>query len=240
MSKFIFFTNIPTPYRVSFYNDLYRNNLDFKVYFMRITELDRNWVINKNEFKFPFFIDKGIYFMLGRFHFHINFYLIYKIIKEKNSNIIIGGSWNDINVIILVILKKIRLINNKLHFWSEANFLTIGAINDNFLKFYFRKFIFNTCDGFQLLSGRMTELTLKKWNVNYSKSIFLPNTIEEEAFQISDLDINQRISTNFPKFIIPVRLIENIKGIINYFDKLGKKNILKAKFYIAGDGLTKV
>ena len=51
MSKFIFLTNIPTPYRTNFYNSLEESKLNFEVFYMRNIEADRNWVINFDDIK---------------------------------------------------------------------------------------------------------------------------------------------------------------------------------------------
>ncbi|WGU68929.1 glycosyltransferase [Capnocytophaga canimorsus] len=39
-----------------------------------------------------------------------------------------------------------------------------------------------------------------------------------------------------PIFFMPVRLLERIKGILNFFNAIGIDNIKKAKFLIAGNG----
>ena len=63
--KIIFLTNIVAPYRISFFNYLeafrksnFSDQFDFEVYFMRLSEKDRNWNVNLNSLKFKFFIGK--------------------------------------------------------------------------------------------------------------------------------------------------------------------------------------
>ena len=223
MSSYIFFTNIPTPYRTSFYNDLNKYGLKFKVFYFRNIESDRNWQFDPNQLNFEYFIDKGFYKMIGRFHVHFNPMLLIKIIKDSKSEIIIGGAWNDINVLLLVVLRKFGIIKNVFHFWSEANYLTLGASNDNFFKYYLRKFVYHSSifKGSQFSSGKMTEITLEKWDINYSNIIQLPNTIEEDKF-IHTPDVNILRSNNkSPIFLMPVRLLERDKGILNFFNIIG-------------------
>ena len=217
MKKFIFLTCMPTPYRTSFYNELFTMGLNFEVFYMIEKEADRNWVVDLTQLKHPFYIDSGFYYMYDRFHIHFNPKLIFKIIKSENAEIIIGAGWNDIDVIILTTLKRLGLIKNIFHFWTEANFLTIGARNDNFIKKFLRKYVYNSTSGAQLSSGKMTELTLEKWGINVNKIIQLPNTIQEEIFNITDEEIANRNNNQKPVFILPVRLHEKIKGIINFF-----------------------
>jgi glycosyltransferase involved in cell wall biosynthesis len=239
MSKFIFLTNIPTPYRTNFYNSLEESKLNFEVFYMRNIEADRNWVINYEDIKHKFYIDKGIYKMIGRFHFHLNINIIIKIIKSKNSFVIIGGGWNDPDVLLLVLLKRLNIINNRFLYWTEANYMTIGASNDNLIKRLIRKYVYNINDAIQITSGKMTEITLVKWGIRITKAINLPNTIEEEKFIISNEELLLRNINEIPIFIMPVRLDEKIKGIINFFKGIGIENIKKAIFYIAGEGKDK-
>ena len=236
MTKYIFITSIPTPYRTPFYNELYQRGLNLEVFYMRKVENDRKWKLNLDHLKHPYYIDKGFYFMFDRFHFHFNPKLIYKIIRLKNCELILGAGWNDPDVLIIVLLKRLGLINLKLHFWTEANFLTIGARSDNFIKKYLRKFVYNSTKGAQLSSGKMTELTLKKWEIKVNYYIQLPNTINEEVFKINETELKIRNSNPLPVFILPIRLHEKIKGMINFFKAIGNSNIKRCLFLIAGDG----
>jgi glycosyltransferase involved in cell wall biosynthesis len=236
MRKYIFLTCIPTPYRTSFYNELNKYDFNFEVYYMRETEADRSWKVDRNELKHSFFIDRGFYRMFGRYHVHFDPLLIIKIMRAKGSEIIIGGGWNDPDVLILVLLKRMGFIKNQLHFWTEANYLTIGARNDNVFKKIVRKFVYNSTKGAQLSSGRMTELTLEKWGVKVNRYIPLPNTIEEEKFKIEEEELVARYQTNIPTFLLPIRLHEIVKGMINFFSSIGAENIRKGLFLIAGDG----
>jgi glycosyltransferase involved in cell wall biosynthesis len=203
---------------------------------MRNTEADRNWKINLQDFKHDYIIDKGFYKTIGRFHIHFNPKLIWNIIKKKKTEIIIGGAWNDLNVLSIVILKKIGFLKSELHFWSEANYMTIGASHDNFIKKWIRKFVYHSTNGVQLSSGKMTEITLDKWGIRTNSFVSLPNTIEEDKFLISDIEIELRMNNPTPIFLLPVRLLERDKGILNFFKTIGIDNVRRAKFLIAGEG----
>uniref|UniRef100_UPI0040488530 glycosyltransferase family 4 protein n=1 Tax=Algoriphagus sp. TaxID=1872435 RepID=UPI0040488530 len=203
---------------------------------MRITEADRNWCTDSKDLKHQHIIDKGFYKMMGRFHVHFNPKLIWKIIRERKAQIIIGGAWNDLDVLLIVILKKLCLLKNELHFWSEANHMTVGASHDNLIKQWIRKFVYHSSNGAQLISGKMTEITLEKWGIKCNGLVKLPNTIEEDKFIISDEELNLRDNNSIPVFLMPVRLLERDKGILNFFKCIGPDNIRKANFLIAGDG----
>ena len=206
--KYIFITNIPTPYRTSFYNELSKFNIDFEVFYMSAFEADRDWSLELECMKHKYFIDQGFYRMIGRFHVHFNPKLIYKIYKNKKTDIIIGAAWNDLDVIILTIMRRLNIIKNTFHFWSEANYMTIGASKYNWVKKILRKFIYHTTDGYQLSSGKMTKLTLEKWNINVNGFIPLPNTIEEDLFVPEQIDALSRSANDIPVFLMTLRLLE--------------------------------
>ncbi|BDU70454.1 hypothetical protein GETHOR_25550 [Geothrix oryzae] len=234
--QFIFFTNIPAPYRIAFYNELYERGLDFIVYYMRETENDRNWVLDRASLKHPFYIDRGFYWRLGRFHIHFNPRLLWMLLTSRRKEVVIGGSWNDINVLILATLKRLGLYRSQLHFWSEANYLTIGASNDNMIKKWMRKYVYNASTGAQISSGRMVEITFQKWGMPDKAFIDLPNTIDESSFQLTNEDVEQRYLRITPTILFSLRLDERIKGLINFLKAIGDDNIRKARFVVAGDG----
>src|SRR6185437_11468119 len=159
MKKYILLNNIFTPYRTSFFNSLYKNGFNFEVYYMRETEADRNWKINFEDIKHPYYVDHGFYRVIGRFHVHFNPRLIVKMLKEKDAEFILAGSWNDLSVLVLVALKRIGIVKNQIHYWSKANYLTIGSLNDNIFKKFLRKFVFNASDNAIIIPGKMAEIT---------------------------------------------------------------------------------
>jgi glycosyltransferase involved in cell wall biosynthesis len=236
MKKFIFLNNVFTPYRTAFFNALYKSGFNFTVYYMREAEADRNWTMDYSEVKHPYYVDRGLYKMMGRFHIHFNPRLILKMLKAKDTEFILGGSWNHLDVLALIILKRLGILRNQIHFWSEANYLTIGALKDNIFKERLRKFVFNSSNGALIIPGKMSEITFERWGIKNKKFIDLPNTIEEDKFQITENEIALRYENDIPVFLMPVRLVEKVKGIVNFFKAIGADNIRRGLFLIAGDG----
>lgn len=236
MKKYVFVTNIPTPYRAAFYNELEKIGFNFEVLYMRDTEGDRYWAGDRESLRHRFYIENSLYFMIGRFHIHFSPRIIWRIIRGKDSEIILGGSWNDPNVIILAILRRIGIIKNTFHFWSEANYLTVGARHDTTLKRILRRLVFNCSPGAIISPGEMARITFQKWGVHNKKFISLPNTIDDVAFQISIMEIAERRSNAPPILIMPARLIESVKGIVNFLKSIGSENVRKVKILIAGEG----
>ena len=236
MNKIIFVTNIPTPYRNSFYNSLHELGLEFEVLFQRESEDGRYWKVSDMHFCFSHTIFSGIYFKFSRFHFHFVPRMIKYLMRNRESKLIIGLGWNEIDTLILILLKKIGFFRGDFYFWSEANYLTSGAMKNNFFKSIYRRFIYNTKGCIHLISGKMTEITLSKWRVSVNNPVPLPNVIEEERFNVTDSEIAERRNNKLPIFVVPIRLVERDKGLVNYLNALGVDNIKKAVFMIAGDG----
>ena len=187
-SKLFFWTDIPTPYRVLLYNLLKKNKLNFEVWYTKSNVNSRPWRIHNLRIRHNFILGKSIYFYLKNnfYHFFFSPNLIFRAIKlDKNDDLILALSWNDFNVFIIVALKKIGALKARISFWSEANYLTVGARKDHWLKAKYRKWIFNASDGFILSAGYMIKKTFKKWGIKKTNFINFPNTIEENKFYIN-------------------------------------------------------
>jgi glycosyltransferase involved in cell wall biosynthesis len=236
-NKLIFFTDIPAPYRVEMYNRMNEMGYDFDVWYMQKEVVTRpGWKFSNLIITHNHLINEGIYFRIFNINIFLNLNLIYKVIKAGNIDLILALSWNDLDVLILSLLKRIGIVKARLHFWSEANYLTNGARKDNFLKKSIRKFVYNHKDTIQISSGIMTQITLKKWGVNVQKIVPLPNTIQENKYLLIDELKIKRFTNEIPTVFISARLIERLKGIINFLSAFDDNDFLKFKIIIAGSG----
>lgn len=233
----VFIQNIITPYRSCTFNKLYQYDQSYIVYYMSKTERDRNWDISKINIKHKYWLDKfGIYFMFKGYHIHINPILILKVLFNRNiKNIILCVSYNDLNIIILALIKHLHLTHKNYYCWAEANYLTNGARQESKFKNFLRKFVYSSIDKAAIVPGEMAKLSFKHWGINFKKFIDFPNTIDESSLEYSCE--NNRSKNQLLHFFMPVRLIENVKGILNFFNAIGIENIRKSVFLIAGDGI---
>lgn len=232
--KFLFFQNLIAPYRISLFNELNRMNLDFEVLYMCEKEKNRDWNIDYQRIKYPYVLDRGFYKYFCGFHLHWNIRLI-KYALSQPSNIVLGASWNDLNIMALCMLKRLGFMkHHHLFFWAEANKLTIGARKKNKIRDFLRKYIYSSHIDAFIVPGEMAILSLQEWGIHLSKVIKLPNVIEEEKFNRNFERTNDL--KKLPEFVCPVRLEEKIKGIINFFSAIGQENVRKAIFHILGSG----
>ncbi|MFZ4671043.1 MAG: glycosyltransferase family 4 protein [Flavobacterium sp.] len=236
-NRIVFFTDIPAPYRVEMYNRMHELDYKFEVWYMQKEVVTRpGWKFSNLILNHNFLINEGFYYRIYNFNLFLNLALIKKIIKAGDIDLILALSWNDLDVLILSFLKKFGIVKAKLHFWSEANYLTNGARNDNWLKKITRKFVYNHPDTIQISSGKMTQITLEKWGINVHKSVLLPNTIQENKYSLSYNLKKVRAANEIPIVFISARLIERLKGIINFLSSFSKKDFEKFKIILAGSG----
>lgn len=234
--KVYFFTNIIPPYRVFFYNLLEQtrkgSNFDFEVFFMRETESNRNWNIDLNDLKFKYKIGNGLYFDIKGFFFHFNPLLVKDLIKSKDE-IILGGSWNNPNVMLIAFLKSIGLAKNTLSVWSEANYLTNESQAKNKLRDFLKKWFFRQIDGKFIIPGEMSVKSFAKWDIPIHNIVYLPNVVSTNVFNTNKtVDKNNKL----PVFFLVARLEENIKGIKNFMNAVGVGNLRRIILKIAGTG----
>ena len=219
------------------YNRMNELGYDFEVWYMQKEVKTRpGWKYSDLIFNHNFIVNEGLYFRIFDLNLFLNFSLIFKIIKAGNFDLILALSWNDLDVLILCFLKKIGIVKAKLHFWSEANYLTNGARKDNLLKKIVRKFVYNHPDTIQISSGKMTEITLKKWGINIQKTVPLPNTIQENKYLLNKKFNEIRKTNTIPIVFISARLIERLKGIINFLSAFTNNDFEKFKIVLAGSG----
>ncbi|HEY8659593.1 MAG TPA: glycosyltransferase family 4 protein [Hanamia sp.] len=236
--KVIFFTNIAAPYRIALFNDLeiirQGSEFDFEVYFMRISEEDRNWDVNLKDLNFKYKIGKGFYAFIRGFHLYFNPILIHRAITSGNE-IILGASWNNINTMLIVLLKKLRLASNTLSVWSEANYLTLGSQKKNKFKNLIRKWFFSGIDGFFIVPGIMSVLSFENWKIKVNSVIFLPNLVSQKIFNYKIKPYLIKDSGK-PIFLIVARLEERLKGILNFMQSISIENLKQIELRIAGEG----
>ncbi len=234
--KYLFIQNLIAPYRTSLFNSLYDKGLDFEVLYMCELENDRkSWIVDYNGMHFPYQVLQGFYKTIKGIQVHWDPKIIKYIKKNPDAEVILGGSWNYLDIVAICFMKRIGFIKNKLIFWAEANYLSGGAHKKNKLRDWVRKYIYYCGDGTFIVPGQMSVETYKRWGIEVKRFVFLPNVIEEEKFKC--VWPRKKANHDRPVFVFPAaRMFEATKGMLNFFDKLGLENIRRAKFFLIGEG----
>lgn len=89
--KVILITNIPSPYRIPVWNYVSRQkDFDFKIFFMKETEYNREWQIPLEEIKFKYEILPGLHLPIKKLNWEVHFNPgIFLKLKKENPDIII-------------------------------------------------------------------------------------------------------------------------------------------------------
>jgi len=227
--KILFISNIPTPYRHYFFEEL-NKKIDIKVAYLSKTELGRNWDYNKicNP-KYSLFLETK-QFVYKRLSFYIA--KNYKqIIDEYNPSIIImAGSWNYPSTMQLIFNKKYRK-DIKVGFWSEGNFIDETYSKNYFLK-KLKKTVYNSFDFF-LTPGKESDKLVNHYAKN-KNIIRLTNVAVPQYYNPKNRDLTKPL-----EICIISRLMErkNVFGYIKAVKGLLLEN--KIKINILGDGIQK-
>lgn len=235
--KYLILQNTMAPYRISLFNKLYEMGMDIEVLYMCKLESYRSWNIDESTIEYPYTVINGF---KGRFMGHDLYWcpsFLKRFTKERDSCIVLGGAWIFNTVIITCLLKRIGIVKSDIMFWSEANYLTNGARKKNKLRDWLRRFVYHTTNAPVIVPGKRAIESFKVWGLKNDRFILLPNVIEENKFLpfISSKRFYSDLSDQ-PKFVLPVRLNEVVKGVINFFKAIGAENIRKAQFIVLGNG----
>lgn len=238
--KVVFITDIPAPYRVEMYNTLQELLPNLEVWYFQRESKTRPWKFKEHNMKHKYWVSGGYYKRIGIYNLHINFNLVFRCLTQQPDHIVLATGWNDVDTLFICILKRLGILKSKISFWSEANYLTIGASRDNIIKYIFRRFIYKSSDGYQLVSGEMTKKTLHKWGICKFNEIYFPNTIEEKVHSLEEKDKFVRKNSETLNILIVARLDEKFKGILNFLNALLVGRLQNVEINIAGSGPDKI
>lgn len=223
------FTNIPVPYKVDFFNELGKKS-DLTVIFQgKYNNQNRNWFENK-QYKFSsiFLREKEIQ------ENKINWNIL-KYINKKNQDIVVVASCSNITDILLLLSLKIK----RIPYIFEAD----GAVakSGKGIKEWLKKFLIGSAECW-LSSGEITDEYFLRYGANKEKIFRYPFTsIKSEDILPSPLSneekkiIREKLNIKGDKVVISVGQLIHRKGfdiLIKAWSKIDSNNSL----IIIGDG----
>ena len=221
--KLLVITNIPTPYRIAFFNVLHKQLLkiggELKVLYCAKNEPDRHWEINFNEQKFDYEILNGFHKSIKGLHLHFNLSVLNKTQEFQPDYILYAGSWNMPTVIFSVLFNSFLNKKYKKIFWSEGH--DGSVLHNSGIVPFIRKFIQNKFDGFAVPNERSKSYLFELLGLKKKSIAILPNTVDGDFFTKPDIWTVENTNTiksefNIPndsKIIIQVSQIEDRKGV---------------------------
>lgn len=93
-TKVVLITNIISPYRIPVWNYInQKKEFEFKIFFMKETEYNREWQIPLGEINFKYEVLPGLHLLIKRLNLeiHCNFNIFFKLKKENPDIIILDG-----------------------------------------------------------------------------------------------------------------------------------------------------
>lgn len=233
-------TNIPTPYRDFLFSCLQEKlgRANICVYFLRHSERGRHFRIQSCNYARIIF--KGLYWHVMNYHLHL-VPSAWRIAAYKKSDVVIlGASWNDLNILIILFLIKIFAGNIHVAFWLEANIYStrLLPLGLNQIRSMIRSFIISQADSY-IVPNQHSRQTLAKWCPCSGKPVLiLPNLVNTPFTLLCHPSRRIKMhNTEKLHFVMVARLDEKDKGIINFI-----RSVRESPFFglmslsIAGDG----
>lgn len=242
----VILTNILTPYRKYFYEEIYKEckskNINFYVVLMASTEEGRPWIYESFKTNYtellPFKTIK-----IANIEIHLNRGLKKLYERIQPTVVICGGSYLYPSVWQTIKLSK--KMGFKIVEWSESHLneeRNYGHLKMR-LRNLIRKKIISKFDTFWC-AGKFAQEFVSKYAFPHSKYIFTPNLIDYKLFlnsqkysEMDKIEIRKKydIDLNKKVFFTPARLI-HVKGILEFLEIYKKCKINKCTYVIAGDG----
>lgn len=235
--KLLIITNIPTPYRIAFFNVLHTQlqNIggNLKVLYCAENEPDRHWKINLQEQQFDYEVLKGFHKTIGGLFLHFNPSVLKKTTAFQPDYILYAGSWNMPTVIYSVLFNSLFNKKYKKIFWSEGH--DGSRLHSTGIVPKIRNFIQNKFDAFAVPNQRSETYLFELLDLKRKPIVLLPNTVDGEFFSkptswSDENTIAIKTKFNLPtdsKILIQVAQIEDRKGVIelvSYWQKLINKD----------------
>ncbi len=225
-----------TPYRTELFNLMEEEsknaNIDLTIMYYKKMMANRDWVVDESKMKHKYIIYDCFEYFIKSYPFYFSSKMIRHFIQNPQAEIILGVSWNDFIVLTIVTLKRLGIVKNKLHFWTEANYMAGGMKKKSKVKDHIRKFVFNSVDGKLIIPGKVAEITIRDYWKLDKASIYLPNAV--------DINFESVDAKNFDfkkiNILIIARLEEKRKGVLNFIQNVKSEDLQRCELFIAGDG----
>ncbi len=171
----VILTNIPTPYRTAFFNELatrcHSDGIEFKVLYCAHSEKGRHWNWDENQQKYEYTFLKGYHPIYKHYTANFNISVLNELRKLQPKWLIISGAWNIPTMMLAQLFGHAKY---KI-FWSE------GHENAEIIRSkpisWFRKYFFN---GYQYFAvpNELSKNYILKINTDVKDFFYIPNTID--------------------------------------------------------------
>ena len=238
--RLVLLTNIPTPYRLYFYDLLHQEceeqGIRFEVWFMAATEPGRYWPVELEAWSFHGHIMPGLHPRFRGAVFHFNPQVAFNLIRRPPDWLIASGWQLPTNIIAQMIPNQhsYKLI------WAEAN--RHASRYQGGIMASYRHRTLSDADAV-IVPGEMARSTLTDtWEVNPKRLLYLPNLVDEHLYrdkvnamrpERDKLRHRYQLTPDRRVLFWMARLVERKKGILNFLEAVQD---VPVTILLAGDG----
>ena len=217
----LFLQNIPTPYRMSFFDKLdhccRERATDFRVLYCGRREHNRHWKFDLADAAHPHEVLKGLHPVYRRATFHINPTVMLRIRQLKPRLLLCGGSWNlPTNWLVKMAAPR----NTSIGFWSEGH--ADSATFHRGMVASLRKSVLNSFSWYVVPNARSADW-IRSHGGGDRPFIYMPNTVNEEFYKSNGVDEQQHARQKLgidvdERVIVQLSQLEPRKGVLELID----------------------
>lgn len=235
-------TNIPSPYRTAFFDDLHRQAGEFgesvHVLYCAPTEPNRFWGYHPEAMRHPHTMMPGWHSRIRGFS-HLNLSVLRELRRLKPTTLIVGGAWNT-PTILLAGLSRVTPPPRRL-FWSEGHAKSVKYARG--LVGWLRRRCYRSYEAFAVPNQLSAEWALAQTD-EPKPIVLLPNSVDVDFYARNDAaDRNQaRRKLGLPedlRLLVQVGRLCSPKGTLELaqaFLGLPVAERAKARLVFAGTG----
>lgn len=239
-------TNMPTPYRIHFYNALalalHEHNVALQVLFMSRTEAGRHWHLTREDWSFAHCFPSGIHPMIFGRQFHLNPTSLVKLVQSPPAWLLLSGSWYLPTVFLSSWLAKFTKTTTL--FWSESNLAYVEHRSAPVEML--RGWVIDSFDGYAVPGAWAHEYILHYAPSAAEKPMLdLPNVVDEKLFRDGvakrrahrqELLAKWHLEERHRPFLFAAARLEPTKGIKELLLALASMQARPVTLLIAGEG----
>jgi len=175
----VILTNIPTPYRTSFFNEMalacQSANIAFRVLYCAQSERGRQWKWDEKQQKYHYKFLKGFHPVYKHYTAHLNVGVLHELRQLQPKWLIISGAWNIPTMMLAQIFGRAQY---KI-FWSEGH--ENAEIIRNYIISWVRKSILKGYRYF-IVPNELSKNYILNMGISVRHFFYVPNTIEEAYY----------------------------------------------------------
>ena len=244
--RLVSLTNMPTPYRIHFYNALARalhgRGAVLQVLFMSKTEPGRHWQLTRENWFFDHDFLPGLHPVALDRQFHLNPTSLTRLALSPPAWLLLSGSWYMPTVFLSSWLTK--LTRTTTLFWSESNLAYVE--HRSALVEKLRGWIMDSFDGYAVPGAWAREYVLQYTPSAAKKPMLdLPNVVDERLFRDEvakrrvgrqELLAKWHLQERHRPILFAAARLEPVKGIRELLLALASMQARPVTLLIAGEG----